>query len=125
MMGWFEKHGRQSDMPPGRTTENPVPVSFDAPTQPIPTTAPIGSAPTEERYDPTLPTQAAVAGIDLPTFAAVSRQLLDTPTDHHANLLASYGHTPTSWNAVNTAWIARLGRMPFLYAVYNAAYRSS
>jgi hypothetical protein len=112
-------------MPSGKQTAKPAPVSFDAPTQPIPTTPPVGNDPVEERYDPTLPGQSPVAGIDLPTFAAVSRQLLDTPTEHHAGLLARYGHTPASWNAVNTAWIARLGQMPFLYPTYNAAYRTT
>jgi hypothetical protein len=105
--------------------EDPWSVGFDAPTQPVPTTPPPATSTVEERYDPTRPSQAPIAGIDLPTFASVTRQLLDTPADHHAPLLARYGHTPASWNAVNTAWVARLGQMPFLHSTYNAAYQSS
>jgi hypothetical protein len=102
----------------------PPPAFYDAPTEPIPTLGPVTELP-DQRYDPTQPNQAPIAGIDLETFASVSRKLLDTPAADHAELLGRLGHTPASWSAVNTAWIARLGQMPFLLATYTAAYRSS
>lgn len=109
------------------SVEHPSPDrSGDAPTLPsIPVTSTKSTTPGDETYDPTQPNQAPVAGIDLPTFADLTRQLMDSPPDAHAALLLPHGHTPESWNAVNTAWIARLGQMPFLHDTYNAAYSAS
>jgi hypothetical protein len=75
-------------------------------------------------YDPTQPGQTPVSGVDLITFAVLSRRLQQRPTQAHANLLAGYGHTPESWSAVSTVWMARMGQLPFLYDVYEHAYHS-
>jgi hypothetical protein len=122
-MGDKADRGPQPDPGTGQSTP-PAGFSYDAPTQPIPAVIPLEDLSGHD-YDPTLPNQGPIAGIDLVTFASVSRQLLDTPAAGHAELLGRYGHTPASWSAVNTAWIARLGHMPFLLPTYTAAYRSS
>jgi hypothetical protein len=124
--GMGDKAGPGPRPDPGQPLEGmPAPgFSYDAPTQPIPPVIPAAALPGDD-YDPTQPNQGPIAGIDLVTFAAVSRQLLDTPAAGHAELLGRYGHTQASWSAVNTAWIARLGHMPFLLPTYSAAYRSS
>ena len=135
-MGFLHGMGEQVNPPPGERPEaprvgghppTPPPgFSYDAPTQPIPTTVPITELELPDQgYDPTQPNQAPIAGIDLITFAVISRRLLDTPVGDHEALLAAYDHTPASWSAVNTAWIARLGQMPFLFTTYTAAYRAS
>jgi hypothetical protein len=76
-------------------------------------------------YDPEAPGQTPVSGIDLITFATVTRQLRDLPVDHRRVLLQDHGHTAESWNAVRTVWMARMGQLPFLCDVYEAAYRSA
>jgi hypothetical protein len=112
----------QTDAPgDGPTPPHPF---YDAPTEPIPAVSSVTELP-EQCYDPSQPNQSPIAGIDLETFASVSRRLLDTPAADHAELLAAHGHTPASWSAVNTAWIARLGQMPFLLTTYTTAYRST
>jgi hypothetical protein len=124
-------HGMADPTDPGprpgatRPPSPPAGFSYDAPTVPIPAVTPPIEDLSGHDYDPTQPNQGPIAGIDLVTFASVSRQLLDTPASDHAELLGRYGHTPSSWSAVNTAWIARLGHMPFLLPTYTAAYRSS
>ena len=45
------------------------------------------------RYDPTEPGQTPVSGVDLVTFAVLSRRLHERPAHAHPKLLASYGHT--------------------------------
>ena len=95
--------------------------AHELPTEPVPVTP---SASPEPSYDPSQPSQGPIAGIDLITFAAVSRRLMDTPASEHEHLLAAHGHTPDTWRTVNTAWIARLGQMPFLYETYVGAYRT-
>jgi hypothetical protein len=146
-MGWFERLVRQtpdwgamserdpqSGVPDGPGSKRPGPArrpDYELPTEPIPV---VPSPPAEAdeadeahepRYDPSQPSQAPVAGIDLVTFASLSRQLMDTPPTEHRQLLGQYGHTPETWQAVNTAWIARLGQMPFLYSTYTSAYRNT
>jgi hypothetical protein len=137
-MSWFEPKSEQTTN--RRTTTSrgdpraslpappaSTPFAHDLPTEPLPVTLPATvdrphpPASPEPRYDPSQPNQAPILGVDLMTFAVVSRQLLDTPRGGHAELLANYGQTPQTWRAVNTAWIARLGQMPFLCAAYRAA----
>lgn len=130
--------------PPTRTPDRspPPPARFAAPTTPplagpafagVPTSRASSTNPlspnlasqtTGPAYDPTQPGQTPVAGIDLITFAEVSRRLMELPVDDQPALLDRYGHSPESWNAVNTAWMARLGQMPFLYTTYSEAFRS-
>jgi hypothetical protein len=141
-MSWFEAKGeqttdrrattRQGDPRPSLHTP-PVPSRFahDLPTEPLPVTLPATAdrpnppISTEPDYDPSQPNQAPILGIDLLTFAVVSRRLMDTPRSTHAEFLASYGQTPQTWRAVNTAWVARLGQMPFLCAAYRAALQQA
>ena len=89
---------------------------------PLPTPRP-GTRRSLHRYDPTQPGQTPVSGVDLVTFAVLSRRLQERPPHAHANLLAGYGHTPSSWSAINTVWMARMGHQPFLYDVYEDAFR--
>jgi len=141
-MSWMEPTGEQMTdrRPKSRRGDSrasrhgppaPAPFAHDLPTEPLPVTLPATvdrpDPPTspEPCYDPTQPNQAPILGIDLVTFAVVSHQLLDTPRGGHPELLATYGQTPQSWSAVNTAWIARLGQMPFLCATYRAALQQA
>lgn len=80
--------------------------------------------PDGERYDATQPGQTPISGVDLIMFATVSHRLRGLSADEQAAVLAGYGHSPETWNAVNTAWVARLCQMPFLYETYDAAGRS-
>jgi hypothetical protein len=74
-------------------------------------------------YDPTHPCHAPVSGVDLVLFAQVTHRLRVAPAEERAALLADHGHTPETWSAVNTVWMARLGRMPYLCATYDQACR--
>ena len=133
-MGLLDKLRRAadgaSDVQPAPSAEGPAPTpsatarAGDPEETPARDPRPAASWSEGERYDPTQPGQTAVSGIDLSTFAVVSRRLARRAPEEHGALLASYGHTPESWNAVNTAWMARLCQMPFLHATYDAAYRS-
>ena len=141
-MSWFEPTGEQADdrQPTSRSDDPmtslpapPAPTTFahDLPTEPLPVTLPPAAdrpnppASPEPGYDPSQPNQAPVLGIDLLTFAVVTHRLLDTPNSAHSELLAIYGQTPQSWRAVNTAWVARLGQMPFLCAAYRIALQQA
>jgi hypothetical protein len=74
-------------------------------------------------YDPTHPCHAPVSGVDLVLFAQVTHRLRVAPAEERTALLADHGHTPETWSAVNTVWMARLGRMPYLCATYDEAAR--
>jgi hypothetical protein len=146
-LGLFDKLGRQASTPhepddPGSGTSGRPPSSLsapdehdavrhpaDLPTVPMPIVPPSSprTAPEviEPRYDPSHPNQRPVAGIDLPTFASLRRQLANTTASEQRLVLVAHGLTPETWQAVSTAWVARLGQMPFLHATYVAAHRSS
>jgi len=146
-LGLFDRLGRQATTPhdpddPGRGPSDRPPSSpsardehdagrqpSDLPTVPLPIVppSPQPSVPDviEPRYDPSHPNQRPVAGIDLPTFAALRRQLANTTASEQRLVLVAHGLTPETWQAVSTAWVARLGQMPFLHATYLAAYRTS
>ena len=81
--------------------------------------------PDPERYDPTHPCHAAVAGVDLVLFAQITHRLRVVPAEERGALLAGHGHTPETWSAVNTVWVARLGQMPYLCATFDEASRLS
>ena len=73
------------------------------------------------RYDPTHPCHAPVCGVDLVLFAQITQQLRVAPARDRLALLAGHGHTPESWSAVNTVWMARFGQMPYLCATFDEA----
>jgi hypothetical protein len=134
-MGLFEKRRRPTDLEQVDTWDGADGAAADiiidlARTEPVPVVAREGGrarsrpAPTG-RYDPTQPGQTPVSGVDLVTFAVLSRRLHERPPHAHAKLLASYGHTTTSWSAVTTVWMARMGQQPFLYAVFEDAFGSA
>ncbi len=134
-MGLFDKRRRATDLEQVDTWAGGEDAAADiiidlAQTEPVPVVprerAPAATANgSTGRYDPTLPGQTPVSGVDLVTFAVLSRRLHERPPHAHPKLLASYGHTTASWSAVNTVWMARMGEQPFLYAVYEQAFRSA
>lgn len=134
-MGLFEKRRRATDLEQVDVWDGDEDAAADiiidlARTEPVPVigrergTPPGPHAPTG-RYDPTQPGQTPVSGVDLVTFAVLSRRLHERPAHAHPKLLANYGHTTTSWSAVKTVWMARMGQQPQLYAVYEDAFRSA
>ena len=134
-MGLFEKRRRATDLEQVDTWDGDEDAAADtiidlAQTEPVPVVsrerapAPRPHASTG-RYDPTQPGQTPVSGVDLVTFAVLSRRLHERPAHAHPKLLANYGHTMTSWSAVKTVWMARMGQQPFLYAVYEDAFHSA
>ena len=134
-MGLFEKRRRATDLEQVDIWDGDEDAAADiiidlARTEPVPVVsrerapAPSPHASTG-RYDPTQPGQTPVSGVDLVTFAVLSRRLHERPAHAHPKLLASYGHTTTSWSAVKTVWMARMGQQPFLYAVYEDAFHSA
>ena len=136
-MGLFEKRRRATDLEQvdvwdGDGDEDAAAdIIIDlARTEPVPVVsrdrAPAPSVhDSNGHYDPTQPGQTPVSGVDLVTFAVLSRRLHERPTHAHPKLLASYGHTTTSWSAVKTVWMARIGQQPHLYAVYEDAFHSA
>jgi hypothetical protein len=134
-MGLFEKRRRASDLESVDNWDGDEDAAADimidlARTEPVPVVsrdrAPApGLHDSNGHYDPTLPGQTPVSGVDLVTFAVLSRRLHERPAHAHPKLLANYGHTTTSWSAVKTVWMARMGQQPFLYAVYEEAFRSA
>ena len=134
-MGLFEKRRRATDLEPVDSWDGDEDAAADiiidlARTEPVPVIARDGrTAPDPQasagRYDPTQPGQTPVCGVDLVTFAVLSRRLHERPAHAHPKLLANYGHTTTSWSAVRTVWMARMGQQPFLFAVYEDAFRSA
>src|SRR4029450_11473042 len=131
----FDKRRRATDLEQVDTWDGDEDAAADiiidlARTEPVPV-VPRERAPAQRpagasgRYDPTLPGQTPVSGVDLVTFAVLSRRLHERPPHAHPKLLASYGHTAASWSAVTTVWMARMGQQPFLYAVYEQAFRSA
>jgi hypothetical protein len=134
-MGLFEKRRRAIDLERMDAWDGDEDAAADiiidlARTEPVPVVsrkralAPNRDAPTG-CYDPSQPGQTPVSGVDLVTFAVLSRRLHERPAHAHPKLLAGYGHTMTSWSAVTTVWMARMGQQPFLYAVYEDAFRSA
>jgi hypothetical protein len=134
-MGLFDKRRRATDLEQVETWDGDEDVAADiiidlARTEPVPV-VPRERAPAPSphgstgRYDPTLPGQTPVSGVDLVSFAVLSRRLHERPPHAHPRLLASYGHTTASWSAVKTVWMARMGQQPFLYAVYEDTFRSA
>ena len=134
-MGLFEKRRRAIDLEQVDTWDGDDDAAADliidlARTEPVPVVS-RERAPTPSphassgRYDPTQPGQTPVSGVDLITFAVLSRRLHDRPAHTHPKLLATYGHTTASWSAVTTVWMARMGQQPFLFVVYEDAFRSS
>jgi hypothetical protein len=134
-MGLFEKRRRATDLEPVDTWNEDEDAATDiiidlARTEPVPVVsrerAPAPSLhDSTGPYDPTQPGQTPVSGVDLVTFAVLSRRLHERPAHAHPKLLAGYGHTTTSWSAVKTVWMARMGQQPFLYAVYEDAFHSA
>jgi hypothetical protein len=114
---------------PATVEQDVVPSPSDLPTVPLPvvpsSASPLCTEPIEPRYDPAQPNQRPIAGIDLPTFAVLRRQLAETAAPEQRMLLVAHGLTPETWQAVSTAWVARLGQMPFLHAIYSAADRKA
>jgi hypothetical protein len=114
---------------PATAEQDLVPGPSDLPTVPVPvvpsSASPLCAEPIEPCYDPSQPNQRPIAGIDLPTFAVLRRQLAETAAAEQRTLLVAQGLTPETWQAVSTAWVARLGQMPFLHATYIAAYRKT
>lgn len=134
-MGLFDKRRRSTDLDQVDTWDGDEDAAGDiiidlARTEPVPvmsrerSPAP-GLHSSSGRYDPTQPGQTPVSGVDLVTFAVLSRRLHERPPHAHPKLLAGYGHTTASWSAVKTVWMARMGQQPFLYAVYEDAFRSA
>ena len=133
-MGLFEKRRRATDLEPVDTWDGNEDAAADimidlARTEPVPVVSrdrvPAPSVhDSNGRYDPTQPGQTPVSGVDLVTFAVLSRRLHERPAHAHPKLLANSGHTTTSWSAVKTVWMARMGQQPFLYSVYEDAFRS-
>ena len=66
-----------------------------------------------------------MCGVDLVLFAQITQRLRVAPAEERAALLAGHGHTPETWSAVNTVWVARLGQMPYLCATFDEASRLS
>jgi hypothetical protein len=142
-MGLFDKLRKGADEPDDHDRSSPPPRPEQRPPAPPPpdvlinladppthaaAQGPTAASPNKLKrfgYDPEAPGQTPVSGIDLITFATVTRQLRDLPVDHHQALLEDLGHTTESWSAVRTAWMARMGQLPFLCDVYEAAYRSA
>jgi hypothetical protein len=134
-MGLFEKRRRATDLEPVDIWNGDEDAATDiiidlARTEPVPMVsrerAPAPSLhDSTGPYDPTQPGQTPVSGVDLVTFAVLSRRLHERPAHAHPKLLAGYGHTTTSWSAVKTVWMARMGQQPFLYAVYEDAFHSA
>jgi len=83
--------------------------------------SPGGPAPAAGGYDPTHPCHAPVCGVDLVLFAQITQRLRVAPARERHTLLARHGHTPESWSAVNTVWMARFGQMPYLCATFDEA----
>ena len=102
-----------------------VEVGQSMTTAPSEAPAAIGSAvaPDPGRYDPTHPCHAPVCGVDLVLFAHITHRLRIAPARERHTLLADHGHTPESWSAVNTVWMARFGQMPYLCATFDEASR--
>ena len=102
-MGLFEKRRRATDLEPVDTWDGDEDAAADiiidlARTEPVPVVsrerAPAPSVhDSNGRYDPTQPGQTPVSGVDLVTFAVLSRRLHERPAHAHPKLLASYGHT--------------------------------
>jgi len=133
-MGLFERRRRATDLEQVDTWDGDDAAAADtiidlAQTEPVPVVSrertPAPSPQASGRYDPTQPGQTPVSGVDLVTFAVLSRRLHERPAHVHPKLLASYGHTMTSWSAVKTVWMARMRQQPFLYAVYEDAFHSA
>ena len=103
---------------PVTTAPSPSPSSLAS--EPTVTTPP---TPDPGRYEPSHPCHAPVSGIDLVLFAQITHRLRVAPAVERDGLLASHGHTPESWSAVSTVWVARLGQMPYLCATYDEASR--
>jgi hypothetical protein len=111
-----QRGGAVAAAPPVSTGPPPSPL----PSEPTVTTPP---APDPGRYDPSHPCHAPVSGVDLVLFAQITHRLRGAPAVERGALLADHGHTPESWNAVSTVWVARLGQMPYLCATFDEASR--
>ena len=111
------------DVGPASSTSSPSP----GPSTAAPAASATASAVTSDpgRYDPAHPCHAPVAGVDLVLFAQVTHRLRVAPAEERGTLLAGQGHTPETWSAVNTVWMARLGQMPYLCATFDEASRPS
>jgi hypothetical protein len=96
-------------------------LTAGAPEAPTAMASPI--SPDPGRYDPTHPRHAPVCGVDLVLFAQITQRLRVAPAKESDALLAGYGHTPETWSAVNTVWMARFGHMPYLCATFHEASR--